>query len=74
MWRSEPSDDQWLGDLLQQLNSGKTIGAILMECASWRRRAKILVNLKKIKRAYADFQQEVVGGATNPRAAKPDPV
>jgi hypothetical protein len=58
MWGS-PSEEVFFGDLLQKLNSGKSLGAILMECSSWRQRAKILLNIKKIKKAYADFQQEV---------------
>ena len=57
MWGE--SDDQWLGKILQQLNAGKSLGAILLETSSWTQRAKLLSNLKKVKKSFADFQAEV---------------
>lgn len=59
MWGETP--EAWIGEILKELNSGKTIGNILLECTSWRRRARILLNLKKIKRCHEDFVREVKG-------------
>ena len=62
MWGE--TDEAWMGEILKELNSGKTIGNILLECSSWRRRTRILLNLKKIKRAYEDFVREIGLSAT----------
>ena len=58
MWSTE-TEASWIGDILQQLNEGKTIGGILLACTSWRRRARILLNLKKIKKCHQDFLAEI---------------
>ena len=57
MWSQ--TDEAWLGVILRELNSGKTIGALLLETTSWSARAKLLTNLAKVKKAFKDFQNEI---------------
>ncbi len=56
MWSD--SDEKWLGRILKQLNAGKTLGAIMLEM-DWTSRAKVLVNIKKIKSAHKAFVETI---------------
>ena len=61
MWSSAPPrDDRFIGKILQQLHSGKSLGHILLESADWTERARILLSLKKIRSCYAAFGEAII--------------
>ena len=57
---SKESDAQYIGKILKELNSGKSLQALLLEM-SWTERARLLMNIKSVRRCYNDFQQEMSG-------------
>ena len=57
MW-SDKSEEAYIGDILRELNSGKTLKSLLL-CMNWKQRARLLLNIKTIKRCHNAFQQEV---------------
>ena len=60
---SSETEEKWLGRILRKLNDGKTLGAILLEM-DWTARAKLLLNIKKIKSAHRAFVEAIA--LTNP--------
>ena len=56
MFSGTPSKESYIGEVLRQLNSGKTIKNLLMEY-DWKQRAKLLLNLKEINRCHEAFSQ-----------------
>lgn len=54
---SDKSDEKYIGEILQEMNSGKSIKALLFE-KTWKQRAKLLLHLKTIKKCYHMFQEE----------------
>ena len=57
MW-SDKSEEHYIGEILRELNSGKTLKSLLL-CMTWKQRARLLLNIKTIKRCHAAFLQEV---------------
>ena len=49
------SHDQYIGKILQKLSAGKTLRGILLEM-SWEQRAKLLQNLKVIRKCEMAFK------------------
>ncbi len=60
MFSDSNPEATFIGNILKELNQGKSLGNILLE-SDWRRRAKILLLKKKIVKAWNDFQT-LVGG------------
>ena len=54
----ESREIQYIGTILKELNAGKTLKALLLEM-SWTERAKLLLNLKQIRRCNEAFLKEV---------------
>ena len=50
------SNDQYIGKILKKLSAGKTLRGILLEC-TWEERAKLLQNLKTIRKCEASFRE-----------------
>ena len=55
---ADKSDERYIGEILQELNSGKTVIALLFEM-NWKQRAKLLLHLKTIKKCFQMFQDEM---------------
>ena len=55
---SSKSHEAYLGEILKQLNSGKTMRSILME-QTWAERAKLLLNIEDIRRCFGRFKHEI---------------
>ena len=55
---ADKSDERYIGEILQELNSGKTIKSLLLEM-NWKQRAKLLLYMKTIKKCYQSFQEEM---------------
>jgi hypothetical protein len=58
MFSSPETDEHWLGRILKQLNNGKTLGAIMLEL-DWTGRAKLLINMKRVKNARQAFLETI---------------
>ena len=54
MFSDSNPEATFIGNILKELNQGKTLGNILLE-SDWRQRAKILLVKKKIEKAWNDF-------------------
>jgi hypothetical protein len=54
----ESREIQYIGSILKELNAGKTLKALLLEM-SWAERAKLLLNLKQVRRCNDAFLKEV---------------
>ena len=52
------SETLYIGRILQELNTGKSLKNLLLEM-TWHQRAKLLMNLKTIKKCQNAFSQEV---------------
>jgi hypothetical protein len=59
MFSSVETEERWIGRIIKELNNGKTIGSILLECSSWTDRTRILLNVKKIEKCYSSFKRLV---------------
>ena len=55
---ADKSDERYIGEILQELNSGKTIKSLLFEM-NWKQRAKLLLHLKTVKKCFSMFQEEM---------------
>ena len=66
MFGGSDTEERWIGRILQQMNAGKSIGSILLECGSWTERAKILLNIKKIEKCFDTFKKQVSSGDAVP--------
>lgn len=55
---SDKSLEQYIGQILKELNSGKTLKSLLLEMR-WKERAKLLLNIDKIRECYISFQREM---------------
>ena len=55
---SDKSDEKYIGEILREMNSGKTLKALLLEM-TWKQRAKLLLHLKTVKRCFKLFQEEM---------------
>jgi len=58
MFSSSKSREAYLGEILQQLNSGKTMRSILIE-QTWAERAKLLLNIEDIRKCFGRFKHEM---------------
>ena len=55
---ADKSDERYIGEILQELNSGKSVKSLLFEM-NWKQRAKFLLHLKTIKKCFSMFQEEM---------------
>ena len=55
---SEKSEERYIGEILRELNSGKSVKSLLLEM-NWKERAKLLLHLKIVKRCHQSFQNEM---------------
>ena len=57
MW-SDKSEESYIGSILKQLNSGKSLRNLLLEL-DWKERARLLLNIKTIKKCHQAFRNEM---------------
>ena len=55
---SSETDDQYMGKILKELNSGKSFRSLLLEI-SWTERAKLLSKIKQLRKYQEAFLEEV---------------
>ena len=55
---ADKSDEKYIGEVLKELNSGKSVKSLLFE-KNWKERAKLLLHLKTIKKCFQTFQDEM---------------
>ena len=63
MW-SDKSEENYIGEILRELNSGKTLKSLLISM-NWKQRARLLLNIKTIKRCHQSFQNEMLENVAN---------
>jgi len=56
MWSSANENEIYIGKILKKLNTGKTLKNLFLE-ATWTERAKLLVNLRQIRKYHEEFQK-----------------
>ena len=57
MW-SDTTEEKYIGTILKELNTGKTIKNLLLEM-TWKQRARLLINIKLIKKCHQAFLDEM---------------
>ena len=55
---SDKSEEQYIGQILKELNSGKNFKSLLLEMR-WKDRAKLLLHIDKIRECYTIFLREM---------------
>ena len=58
MFSAAETEHEYIGKILQELNSGKSLKNLLLEMR-WPQRAKLLLNMKTVKKCQDVFLQEV---------------
>ena len=58
MWSTDRSEENYIGTILKELNSGKTIRNLLLEM-TWKQRARLLMNIKQIRKCHQAFLEEM---------------